>query len=319
MPIESLKKEQLSEFIIKHALELGFLDCGISNAEHLPEDKYHMDRWLSEGNNGDMSYLEKNKEKRYNPTLLVENAKSVITVLYNYYPENTIPSDGNYLLSKYAYGTDYHFVIKEKLKVLNQLIVEKTGNHNSRIFVDSAPVLDRAWAKKSGLGFIGKNTMLINRKHGSFFFIGHIINDLSLHYNDTPSAKNYCGKCTKCIDACPTNAIKEGFVDARQCISYQTIEYRGDLDNSKKGLFNDWIFGCDICQDVCPWNRFSSPHSEPLFKPSDNLLNMKKSNWDSLDKNQFNVLFKGSAVQRTRFKGLKRNIDFLKPGLCNKR
>jgi len=312
MPLESLRKEQLTNGIIQKAKDLGFIDCGISKAEHLPEDEKFMEQWLLDGNHGEMSYLEKNKNKRYDPRLLVENAASVISVLYNYFPENDLESADNYKISKYAYGKDYHYVIKEKLKLLDAFIKNKSDNHNSRRFVDSAPVLDRAWAKKSGLGFIGKNTMLINRKAGSFFFIGHIITELKLHYKDIPSSKNYCGNCTLCIDTCPTNAIKDGFVDARSCLSYLTIEYRGEIDKSIKQQADNWIFGCDICQDVCPWNRFSLPHKEPLFVPDENLKKMEKSDWESLDKSQFNLLFKGSAVQRTRFSGLKRNITFFK-------
>ncbi len=291
---------------------MGFFDCGISKAEFLSDDADKMEKWLNEGNNGEMNYLKNNREKRYNPQYLVDGAKSVISVLYNYFPSKQLINNYNYKISKYAYGTDYHYVIKEKLKSLLVEIENKTGKLNSRVFVDSAPVLDRAWARKSGLGFIGKNTMLINRKGGSFFFIGHIITNLELHYNDSNDIKNYCGNCTKCIDACPTNAIKDNFVDARSCLSYLTIEYNGDLPADKKNYFNNWIFGCDICQDICPWNRFSTHHSEELFEPSDELLNMKKEDWDNMDKVKFNNLFKGSAVSRTRYKGLKRNIDFLK-------
>lgn len=312
MIVNSLNKQQLSDFVISHAKKMGFFDCGISKAEFLSDDADKMEKWLNEGNNGEMNYLKNNREKRYNPQYLVDGAKSVISVLYNYFPSKQLINNYNYKISKYAYGTDYHYVIKEKLKSLLVEIENKTGKLNSRVFVDSAPVLDRAWARKSGLGFIGKNTMLINRKGGSFFFIGHIITNLELHYNDSNDIKNYCGNCTKCIDACPTNAIKDNFVDARSCLSYLTIEYNGDLPADKKNYFNNWIFGCDICQDICPWNRFSTHHSEELFEPSDELLNMKKEDWDNMDKVKFNNLFKGSAVSRTRYKGLKRNIDFLK-------
>ena len=311
MPVQSLQKQQLSKFIIAQAKEMGFFDCGISKAEHLHDDEAKMELWLSDGNNGEMTYLERNKEKRYNPQLLVENAKSVITVLYNYYPKNQLDNKDSYKIAKYAYGIDYHYVIKEKLGKLLETIETKTGSCNARVFVDSAPVLDRAWARKSGLGFIGKNTLLINKKGGSFFFIGHIIIDLELHYNEQADPKNYCGSCTRCIDACPTNAIKNNYVDARSCLSYLTIEYNGPLPLDQKENFHDWIFGCDICQDVCPWNRFASPHSEPLFQPQEYLLKMNKASWEEMDKTRFNKLFKGSAVQRTRYKGLRRNIDFL--------
>ena len=311
MPVHSLNKQSLSNFIKAHAKGIGFFDCGISKAEFLEYDAAKMEHWLSLGNNGDMSYLERNKDKRYNPELLVEDSKSVISVLYNYYPSKEINEIDNYKISKYAYGKDYHYIIKQKLGELLTLIEEKTGKHTARIFVDSAPVLDRAWAHKSGLGFIGKNTLLINKKGGSFFFIGQIIIDLELSYENNTDHKSYCGTCTKCIEACPTNAIKENYVDARSCISYLTIEYKGELPNSLKEKFNDWVFGCDICQDVCPWNKFASPHNEPLFEPGESLQNMTKTQWNELDKIQFKSMFKDSPVQRTGFKGLKRNIDFL--------
>lgn len=311
MPVQSLTKQSLTNYIKTQAESIGFFDCGISKAEYLEDDAKKMELWLSQGNNGEMDYLERNKEKRYNPELLVDNAKSVITVLYNYYPHQKLEEKDNFNISKYAYGADYHYIIKDKLRELLVGIEEKTGTQNAHVFVDSAPVLDRAWAHKSGLGFIGKNTLLINKKGGSFFFIGHIIIDLELHYEDSYDANNYCGTCTKCIDACPTNAIKENYVDARSCISYLTIEYRDELPPYLAGNFNNWIFGCDICQDVCPWNRFSTPHNEPLFEPGEDLKKMTKAQWEELDKPQFNKLFSNSAVKRTGFKGLKRNIEFL--------
>ena len=269
-----------------------------------------MEAWLAKGMHGNMRYLEKNKEKRYNPSKLVDNARSVITVLYNYYPNEKLPENDNYKLSKYAYGKDYHFIIKEKLRRLLASIEEKTGRRTARIFVDSAPVLDRAWARQGGLGFIGKNTMLINKKTGSFYFIGHIILDLELDY-DNPETGNYCGTCTLCIDACPTQALQPFQLDARKCISYITIENRDKIPEDFRGKMNNWIFGCDICQDVCPWNRFSIPHTEPLFELSTNLSHMKKEDWESLNKSHFKTLFKNSAVERAGFNGLKRNIDFV--------
>ncbi|MBC8319815.1 MAG: tRNA epoxyqueuosine(34) reductase QueG [Bacteroidetes bacterium] len=312
MPLQSLNKQYLSDFIKTNAKGIGFFDCGISKAEYLDNEAAKMEHWLSQGNHGEMSYLERNKKKRYNPELLVDNAKSVITVLYNYYPGHKLSSTDNYHISKYAYGKDYHFIIKEKLNKLLNIIEEKMGKCNARVFVDSAPVLDRAWAHKSGLGFIGKNTLLINKEGGSFFFIGHIIIDLELHYKDNIDPKSYCGSCTQCIDDCPTNAIKENYVDARNCISYLTIEYKGASIPAKlRGKFNHWIFGCDICQDVCPWNRFSSPHKEPLFEPSVNLKSMTKTHWEKLDNQQFNTLFNDSAIKRTGYQCLRRNIDFL--------
>jgi len=311
MPLKSLNKQSLTNYIKNQAHELGFFDCGISKAEYLTNDAKMMESWLAQGNHGNMSYLERNKDKRYNPELLVENSKSVISVLYNYYPDKEINEIDNYKISKYAHGKDYHYVIKQKLGKLLKLIEEKAGKRTARVFVDSAPILDRAWAHKSGLGFIGKNTLLINKKGGSFFFIGQIVIDLELSYENNTDPKSYCGTCTKCIDACPTNAIKENYVDARSCISYLTIEYKGELPNSLKSKFSNWIFGCDICQDVCPWNKFASPHDEPLFEPDESLQNMTRTQWNELDKIQFKSMFKDSPVQRTGFKGLKRNIEFL--------
>jgi len=305
-----MNTSQLSEFIKSEAEKIGFFACGISKAQHLKEDEARMESWLEKGMHATMSYLEKNKKKRYDPSKLVDGAKSVITVLYNYYPEKKLPETDNFRISKYAYGKDYHFVIKKKLALLLSAIEEKTGDLIARMFVDSAPVLDRAWAQESGLGFIGKNTMLISRKGGSFHFIGHIICDLELAY-DTTDYRNYCGTCTKCIDACPTQAIEAFRVDARKCISYLTIENRGDIPTQFQSNYNNWIFGCDICQDVCPWNKFSEPHDEPLFSLRDELINMKKKDWKLLDKPTFNVLFKEGAVLRAGFKGLKRNIDFV--------
>ncbi len=311
MPLNQLKIKHLSSAIIEKAKDIGFFDCGISKAELLADEQKKMDIWLDKGYQGEMKYLEKNKEKRYDPSLLVENAKSVISVLYNYYPEKELKKTNNYNISKYAYGIDYHYVIKEKLKTLQSFIEEKTESHNYRIFVDSAPVLDRAWAKRSGLGFIGKNTLLINKKGGSYFFIGHIITELELKYFNAQSMKNHCGKCTRCIDACPTGAIHNNILDARKCLSYITIEYRGKINSPEKEAFNNYIYGCDICQDVCPWNRFATPHSEPMFDPSSELMKMTIDDWQNIDKQTFKKLFKSSAVKRTRYEGLRRNINYL--------
>jgi len=311
MSLSLNRQVQLSSFIKSEAIQLGFSACGISKSEHLADAEQKTENWLAAGMHGEMSYMERNREKRYNPTLLVEGSKSVITVLYNYYPEEKPEETDNFKISKYAYGKDYHYIIKDKLKLLLQKIENKTGKRNARIFVDSAPVLDRAWAQKSGLGFIGKNTLLINKKMGSFFFIGQIILDLELKYEDSNPA-NYCGSCTRCIDACPTGALKAFTLDARKCISYLSIEYRGDkLPEGMKEKFNYWIFGCDICQDVCPWNHFSKPHQEPLFGLQQDLQQMRKADWENLNKSKFKQLFKGTAVERTGFKNLKRNIDFL--------
>ncbi len=311
MSLPSNQSTQLSDFIKSEANRMGFTACGISKAGHLAEAEQRMDKWLSEGNHGEMTYLERNREKRYNPVLLVEGVRSVISVLYNYYPAEKLEEANNYKISKYAYGKDYHYIIKDKLGKLLQEIEDKTGTRKARVFVDSAPVLDRSWAQISGLGFIGKNTLLINKKGGSFFFIGHIILDLELSYEESNPA-NYCGSCTLCIDACPTGALEAFKLDARKCISYLTIEYRGKvLPKGQKEKFKNWIFGCDICQDVCPWNRFAKPHNETLFGLDQDLKQMRKEDWGKLDKPKFKQLFKGTAVERTGFKGLKRNIDFL--------
>jgi epoxyqueuosine reductase len=312
MPKQEMNNTALSQWIKTETLKIGFFACGISKAEHLTEHEKRVENWLEKGMQGEMNYLERNKEKRYDPRKLVEGAKSVITVLQNYFPEKMLPQKDNFQLSKYAYGKDYHVVMKDKLHLLLQKIEAKMGKTNSRVFVDSAPVLDRAWAHKSGLGFIGKNTMLINRKGGSFFFIGHIITDLELEYEETEPEKNFCGSCTLCLKACPTEALKPFELDARKCISYLTIEHRSELPENLKDKFENWIFGCDICQDVCPWNRAAKHHEEPLFSPLDALIKMKKKDWKALEKSTFKTLFKESAVCRAGFEGLKRNIDFLK-------
>ncbi|MCB0460086.1 MAG: tRNA epoxyqueuosine(34) reductase QueG, partial [Flavobacteriaceae bacterium] len=257
-----------------------------------------------------MQYMENHFEKRLDPTKLVEGSKSVISLLLNYFPSQQQTTD-NYKLSKYAYGTDYHFIIKEKLKTLLHFIQTEIDEVNGRAFVDSAPVLDKAWAAKSGLGWIGKNSNLITKQVGSFYFIAELIIDLELEY-DYPTT-DHCGACTACIDACPTQAIVQPhIVDGSKCISYFTIELKDELPTDMKGKFDDWMFGCDVCQDVCPWNRFSTPHNEPLFNPHPDLLTMTKKDWEEITKDVFTKLFKKSAVKRTTFSGLKRNINFLK-------
>jgi epoxyqueuosine reductase len=298
--------------IAAFAREVGFDECGVSPAAYLEDHANHMESWLAKGFQGSMSYLERNGQKRYNPTLLVEGARSVISVLLNYYPPENPTQDAGYKVSKYAYGEDYHPVIREKLRKLLLLITEKTGPVAARVFTDSAPVLDRAWALKSGLGFIGKNTCLIHPRKGSFFFIGHIIS--SLEIRATPDEiTDYCGTCRRCIDACPTGALVDAHIlDARKCISYLTIEHRGELPAELKPAFGNWIFGCDICQDVCPWNRYAKPHNEPAFKLNSRMSQMTKEDWEQMDEQLFDELFANSAVQRTGFKGLKRNIEFLK-------
>ncbi len=312
MSLNQQQKSEITGFIKQEAEALGFFDCSISKVAFLKDASQKVEQWLENSYHASMNYMERNRDKRYNPGLLVEKAKSIITVLYNYYPATKLPEENNYKISKYAYGKDYHFVIKEKLNMLLEKTEAKTGPRIARVFVDSAPMLDRAWATQSGLGFIGKNTLLINKKGGSFFFIGQIITDLELEYEATTDFTNYCGSCTACIDACPTNAIKPFEVDARRCISFLTIENRDEIPEEFKGKMEDWIFGCDICQDVCPWNlRFASPHNEPLFEPSEVLISMRKPDWESLDKPTFKKLFKHSPLERTGYKGLMRNIAFV--------
>ena len=292
------------------AKTLGFMSCGISKAGFLEEEAPKLENWLNKNMNGEMSYMERNFDMRLDPTKIVEGAKSVISLTYNYYTEKTY-KDSNFKISKYAYGDDYHHVIKNKLKDLFEYIKEKTGDINGRVFVDSAPILERAWAKKSGLGWIGKNTNLISKKNGSFFFLCEIILDLELEYDYVET--DHCGSCTACIDACPTNAIVEPYiVDGSKCISYYTIELKNNIPDYAKNTYDDWIFGCDICQDVCPWNRFSKPHQEPLFNPNDEFLSMSKNDWIEMTKETFNKVFKNSALKRSGFDGIKRNIEFIK-------
>ncbi len=304
------KKTQYSQLIKSSAKRLGFLSCGISKAEFLEEEAPKLEKWLTNNMHGKMHYMENHFDKRLNPTLLVEDAKSVVTLLYNYYPKKQ-QRDDTYKISKYAYGTDYHFVIKDLLKELLATINEEIGAITGRAFVDSAPVLEQAWAAKSGLGWIGKHTNLITKKAGSFYFIAELIIDLELDY-DTP-VTDHCGSCTACIDACPTQAIVQPYVvDGSKCISYLTIELKEEIPSHFKHTYNDWVFGCDICQDVCPWNRFSQSHNQPLFTPSNELLNYSKKQWEEITKDVFNSIFKKSPVKRTKYEGLKRNIQFLK-------
>lgn len=306
----SNKKNHLTQKIKVEATRLGFSFCGISKAEFLEEEAPRLENWLKQNLHGEMYYMENHFDKRLNPRVLVEGSKSVISLMYNYYPSTQQRSD-SYKISKYAYGEDYHHVIKDKLKELVQFITDEFGEINARIFTDSAPILERVWAKKSGLGWIGKNSMLINPKQGSFFFLAEIILDVEFDY-DSP-IKDYCGTCTACVEACPTEAILPNkVVDGSKCISYFTIELKNEIiPKEVKGKFEDWMFGCDICQDVCPWNRFSASTNELLFTPNQKLLNYTKKEWTEISEEIFNELFKKSAVKRTKFEGLKRNIRFL--------
>lgn len=304
-------KKQHTSLIKTEAQRLGFLSCGISKAAFLEEEAPRLEKWLKQNKHGEMHYMENHFDKRLDPTKLVDNSKSVISLLLNYYPSTIQEDKLAPKISKYAYGTDYHFVIKDKLKQLLHFIQEEIGEVHGRAFVDSAPVLDKAWASKSGLGWIGKHSNLITQQVGSFYFIAELIIDLDLEY-DLPTT-NHCGTCTACIEACPTQAIVKPFVvDGSKCISYFTIELKENIPTEFNGKFDDWMFGCDICQDVCPWNRFSKSHSEPLFNPHPELLSMTKKDWNEITQDTFNKVFKNSAVKRTKFSGFTRNINFLK-------
>ena len=303
-------KETYTKLIKTEAERLGFLSCGISKAEFLEEEAPRLETWLNQNMNGEMGYMENYFDKRLDPTKLVPGSKSVISLLLNYYPSEE-QNENSYKISKYAYGRDYHFVIKDKLKQLLNHIQEEIGDVHGRAFVDSAPVLDKAWAAKSGLGWIGKHSNLLTKQTGSFYFIAELIVDLDLDY-DTP-VTDHCGSCTACIDACPTQAIVDPYVvDGSKCISYLTIELKNEIPTEFSNRMDDWMFGCDICQDVCPWNRFSKPHNEPLFNPHPELLSNSKKEWEEITKEVFNEIFRKSAAKRTKYEGLKRNIQFLK-------
>ncbi|MCT4623957.1 MAG: tRNA epoxyqueuosine(34) reductase QueG [Schleiferiaceae bacterium] len=293
------------------AQRLGFLSCGISKAGFLEEEAPRLEQWLNNGFHGTMSYMENHFDKRLDPTKLVEGSKSVISVLLNYFPEEELGDGNQRKISKYAYGEDYHYVLKDKLRELTHFIQENIGEVSGRAFVDSAPVLDRVWAKKAGLGWIGKHSLLLSKKAGSFYFIGELILDLELE-PDGPTT-DHCGQCTACMDACPTEAIIQPYVvNSNKCISYLTIELKDAIPSSFKGQTEDWAFGCDVCQDVCPWNRFSKPHQEPRFRPSEELKELVESDWMELTQDVFKKVFKSSAVKRTKFTGLNRNLEFLK-------
>ncbi len=310
--MNNLAHQEFAQKLKQMALDQGFDACGISKIEALTNEREYLEKWLAKGFHGDMGYMERNIEKRTDPSVLVEGAQSVISVLLNYYPEKQLAENSHYKISKYAYGTDYHYVIKEKLQHLMDYIEQEFPGTPMRMFTDSAPVLDKSWAIRSGLGWMGKHSLLINKEMGSFFFIGEIIVGLDLQA-DAPYDKDYCGTCTKCIDACPTDAITEPYVlDAKKCISFLTIEAKQDVPVEFKDQLNNWIFGCDICQDVCPWNSKAKPTSESAFRLSDDLLLMKKEDWEQMDKLKFNQLFKNSPIKRGGFKRLKATISLLK-------
>ncbi|TQO38163.1 epoxyqueuosine reductase [Arenibacter algicola] len=299
-----------TQLIKAEAKRLGFLSCGISKAEFLEEEAPRLENWLKKNMHGEMGYMENHFDKRLDPTKLVEGSKSVISLLLNYFPGES-QKENTYKLSKYAYGQDYHHVIKSKLKELQNFISEEIGEVSGRAFVDSAPVLDKAWAAKSGMGWIGKHSNLLTQQVGSFYFIAELIVDLELEYDHRVT--DHCGTCTACIDACPTQAIVEPYVvDGSKCISYLTIELKNEIPSEFQGKMDDWMFGCDVCQDVCPWNRFSKSHREPLFNPNPDLLSMTKKDWEEITEDVFKKVFQKSAVKRTKFSGLKRNIEFLK-------
>jgi epoxyqueuosine reductase len=299
-----------SQLIKQKAEKFGFQSCGISKAEFLEEEAPRLETWLNKGYHGEMKYMENHFDKRLDPTLLVDGAKSVISLSYNYFPKVKIDEINNFKISKYAYGEDYHEVIKDILKNMVAELQEEIGEFGFRVFVDSAPVLEKAWARKSGLGWVGKNANLITKKHGSFYFLAEIICDLELEYD--LAVTDHCGSCRACIDACPTQAIvSDRIVDGSKCISYATIELKNEIPDYFNGKMNDWIFGCDVCQDVCPWNRFSAPTLQEKFAPNFQKLNFRKNEWKELTQELFSEIFKKSAVKRTKFSGLMRNISFL--------
>jgi epoxyqueuosine reductase len=309
LKISDLHKEKIKQ----KALSLGFNSIGVAQAVFLEEEAPRLDNWLKNGYHGKMAYMENHFDKRLDPTKLVEGAKSVISLSFNYYPRQLQEKD-TYKIAKYAYGKDYHFVLKDKLKDLCIYIESLIGTSiNGRIFTDSAPVLERAWATKSGIGWQGKHSLVIQKNKGSFFFLAEIISDLDFETYDTPFQTDHCGSCTRCIDVCPTDAILDNkMINASKCISYFTIELKDELPADMKGKFEDWMFGCDMCQDVCPWNKFSLPHNEPAFEPHPDLLNMTKHDWEEITEEVFRDIFRKSAVKRTKYSGLTRNINFLK-------
>ncbi|MCH8545263.1 MAG: tRNA epoxyqueuosine(34) reductase QueG [Cryomorphaceae bacterium] len=305
------KADAYSAYIKDKAKQLGFLACGISRARFLEEEAPRLEAWLKKDYHGSMQWMENHFDKRLDPTKLVPGAKSVVSLLLNYFPEDKQQHEDSPKISKYAYGKDYHRVMKNKLHTLMQHIQEDIGEVNGRAFVDSGPVMERAWAAQSGLGWVGKHSLLLSQKTGSFYFIGELIIDLELTPDEPTS--DHCGTCTKCMDACPTDAIPRPYeVDSNRCISHLTIEYKDAIPDFFRDKMENWAFGCDICQDVCPWNRFSKPHDETAFSPHPDLLGMTKSDWHEITEDVFREIFRHSAVKRTKYSGLKRNLDFLK-------
>ena len=306
-----MSKANNTNLIKSEATRLGFFHCGISKADFLEEEAPLLEQWLKNNMHGQMAYMANHFDKRLDPRLLVPGAKSVVSLLLNYFPTPSLHEEkglgGEAKISKYAYGKDYHLVIKEKLKELVEFIRTNIGEVEGRVFVDSAPVMDKAWAKKSGLGWMGKNANLINKQHGSFFFIAELIIDLELEYDS--AVADHCGTCTRCIDACPTDAIVQPYVvDGSKCISYFTIELKENIPQEMKGKFQDWAFGCDVCQDVCPWNSFSTPHNEPLFRPNAEALNLSNKDWEEMTEEVFRKLFKDSPLKRAGLEKMKNTI-----------
>ncbi|NOU61592.1 tRNA epoxyqueuosine(34) reductase QueG [Marinifilum caeruleilacunae] len=300
-----------SNLIKEKAHELGLDLCGIVKADFLDDEKENFLSWIQKGYHGEMGYMANNIEKRLDPRLLVENTKSIVVVGLNYFPKQQQSDPEAPVIAKYAYGKDYHFVLKDRLNKLFEYINTEIQEVSGRAFVDSAPILEHAWAKKAGLGWIGKNSLLINRKIGSFLFLGELFLDIELEY-ENPTYADFCGGCNRCIRSCPTGAITEPYVvNGSKCISYYTIELKGEIPEEGKGKFQNRVFGCDICQDVCPWNRMSKAHQVPEFEPNPDLLSMSKEDWQQMDAHKFGEIFRNSAVKRTKFKGIKRNLDFL--------
>lgn len=307
-------KEKITQLIKLKASDLGFDFCGISKAEKLDSDESQLEKWLSKGYQGKMSYLENHFDKRLDPSKLVPGAKSVISLLYNYFPKET-QKDTQYKVARYAYGKDYHYVIKDKLKSFLAYLREEVGDIEGRVFVDSAPVMERQWAAKSGLGWLGKNTLLINKQQGSYFFLAEMILDIELVV-DGP-IRDYCGTCTKCLDACPTDAFVQARVlDASKCISYLTIELKDEISREFEGTYDKWVFGCDICQQVCPWNRFAKAHNETSFNKIEGVNVIESGRWDDVTEETFRKVFKDSPLKRTKYKGMERNINFLNEKPC---